>query len=100
MEREKSNNLGNFSSHAVFVLLADLTQLSLEIDVDFKVQIALVAVVGLHAKDAVHFLVFVAGNVVFQIEDSLLPVSVGGLGSGGKSHALVAFRKFHLEKSH
>lgn len=87
-------------SHAVLVLLAEAAQLAVEVDVDLEVEVALVAEVGPHSEDAEDLLALLGGDVVLHVEDSLLPVRVGGLGGGGKAHPLVALGELNVEEGH
>ncbi len=85
-------------SHPVRVVLRHVAELAMEVDVDLEVEVALVARVGLHLKDAVDLLALLAGDVVLQVEDSLLPVRVRRLGRGREAHALVAVSELDVEE--
>ena len=89
-----------FLSHAVLVLLCEGAQLAPEVDVDLKVEVPLVPLVGLHSEDAENFFPLLAGDVVFQVEDGLLPVGVGSLGGSGEANAFVAFGELDVEEGH
>lgn len=78
----------------------EFTKFSAEVDVDFEVKVSLVSVVGLHFEYAEDLLALLAGNVVVQVEDGLLPVSVRCLRGSGEADALVAFREFNVEERH
>ena len=51
-----SNDLVIFLSHSILVVLIELAQFALEIHCDFKIQVALVPLVGLHLEHAENFL--------------------------------------------
>lgn len=91
---------GSLLSHAVLVLLCEGAQLAPEVHVDFKVEVPLVPLVGLHSEDAEQLLALLAGDVVLQVEDRLLPVGVGSLRRGGEANALVAFGELNVEEGH
>jgi hypothetical protein len=69
-----------------------------EINVNLEVEVALVAHVRPHAEDAENLLALLGCNVVLQVEDSLLPVRVGGLRRGGEADTLVAFCELDVEE--
>ena len=60
--------------HPVGVVLADVAQLSIEIDLDLKVEVSHVSCVGFHGEHTGHLIPLLAGEVVVQVEYSLLPV--------------------------
>ena len=91
---------GFFLSHTVLVLLCEGAQLAPEVDVNLEVEVPLVPLVGLHSEDAKDFLSLLAGDVVFQVEDGLLPVGVGSLGGSGEANAFVAFGELDVEEGH
>merc|ERR1711948_50609 len=76
--------------HLVLVALAHLAELPAELDIDLEVEVALVPLVWLHREVAAQLLALLAGDVVLEVEDCLLPVRVGRLGRGGEAHPLVA----------
>ena len=69
-----------FLSHPILVLLIELTQLPIELDIDFEIQIALIPGVWLHPEVSVDLLASLARDVILQIEDGLFPVGVGRFG--------------------
>lgn len=87
-------------SHPVLVLLAQLAELPVEFYVYLEIEVALVAVVGLHAKVAGKFFVLFAGDVVLQVEHGLFPVSIRCLGGSGETDSLMTLRKLNLEERH
>merc|ERR1711884_165482 len=86
--------------HLVLVLLAHLAELPAELHVDLEVEVALVALVGLHAEVAAQLFALLARDVVLEVEDGLLPVRVGRLGGGGEADALVAHAELDVEERH
>ncbi len=107
-------------THAVFVRLFQSAQLAPEIDkrvklnkgdfllgkkmhpleghVNAEVQVTLIPGVWLHPEDAINSFTPLAGDVVLQIEDGLLPVGVRGFRGGGEANALVAFGELDIEE--
>ena len=71
--------------------------LGLELVVDGNVQISPVALVWSAAERAGHVLAGLDGQDIGEVEDSLLPVRVLGVGSGAESHGLVAGGKLNVE---
>ena len=92
--------LQDFLSHAILVLLGEAAKLAVEVDVDLEVEVALVAEVGPHSKDAEDLFALLGGDVVLQVEDRLLPVRVGGLGRRRESNPLVTFSELDVEEGH
>lgn len=86
--------------HPVLVGLGHLTQFTVKVDGNVKVHVPLVSVVGGHGKGALDLLALLARYVVLQVEHSLFPVSVGGLGSRGETDPLVAVGELNVEERH
>ena len=84
--------------HAILVLLGKRTELSPEVDVDLEVQVPFVSKVGPHAEDTEEFLALLAGDVVLQVENSLLPVRVGGLVCSWESNVTVTHGEVNLKE--
>jgi len=96
----KSNDkLLHFLSHSILVGFLHRTQFALKIDTDFEVQISNIPGVWLHLEHSCHLLAFLACQVLIQVEDSLLPMSIWGLWSGGESNPLMTLGKLDVEKS-
>ena len=72
----------------------------LKVNIDFNVKIPDISGVWFESEDAIDLLPLGAGEVVLQVEDSLLPVGVGGFWGGGESNSLVAVGELHVEKCH
>ena len=87
-------------SHSVDVGLFEFAQFPAEVDVDLEVEVTLVAVVGLHAELPEEFLALLASDVVLQVEDGLLPVSVRRFGGRREPDSLVAFGELDVEERH
>jgi hypothetical protein len=87
-------------SHSVLVVLVYCAQLAAEVDLDTEVHVPLVPVVGDHLEGASDLLTLLAGQVVIQVEHSLLPVSVWSFRGCGESNSLVAVSKLNVEESH
>ena len=86
--------------HSVLVLLSQRTKFPPEVNIDLEVEVALVASVRPHSENAENFFALLAGDVVLQVEDRLLPVGVGSLRRGGEANALVAFGELNVEEGH
>ena len=56
--------------------------------------------VWLHPEHPVDFLSFFGGDRLLHVEDSLLPVRVGGLGCCGETDPLVTLGELDVEESH
>ena len=56
--------------------------------------------VWLHPEHPVDFLSFFGGDRLLHVEDSLLPVRVGGLGGCGETDPLVTLGELDVEESH
>ncbi len=69
-----------------------------ESNVYLEVQVSLVPVIWPHAEGAEDLFTLLAGDVVLQVEDGLLPVGVGSLRGGGEAHALVAAGELDVEE--
>jgi hypothetical protein len=84
--------------HNILVVLIHVTQLTLEIYRNLKIKITGVSLIWLDGHLSSQSLALLDGDVVTQIEDRLLPVSVARIWSGRKTHSFVATRKFNSEK--
>jgi len=77
-----------------------LTQFTVEFNLDVEVHVPVVPLVGDHLEGSLHLLTLLAGQVVVQVEHSLLPVSVGCLWGCGETNSLVTVGKLNVEESH
>lgn len=86
-------------AHDVGALALGLTTLlvGLERILNLDVQISSVAVVGLAEKSTVELLASLDGQVVVEVEDGLLPVSVLCVGAGAELDGLVAGGELNVE---
>lgn len=86
-------------AHDVGALALGLTTLlvGLERILNLDVQISSVAVVGLAEQGTVELLAGLDGEVVVEVEDGLLPVSVLCVGAGAELDGLVAGGEFNVE---
>lgn len=91
---------GAWLSHSVGIFFSHLSQLAMEVDVNREVEISDVPLIWLHLEDSIDLLPLLAGEVVLEVEHSLLPVGVGGLWSRGETNSLVALRELDVEKCH
>jgi hypothetical protein len=87
-------------THPVSVLFGQRAQFALEADFDIKIQISVVACIGLHGEHPENLFVPFDRQIIIQVKHGLLPVSVRRVWRRAESHALVAFREFNSEKCH
>ena len=74
--------------------------LGFEVVVDLDVQVAAVLFVGAVVERALDLLALLDGQDVLEVEDSLLPVGVLGMGTGREADRLVAGGELDIKPGH
>lgn len=74
-----------------------IRELPFELDGHCEVEISVVPLIGLHYELANNFFARLDGEVIIEVEYSLFPVSVPGLGGSGEASALVALCELDIE---
>merc|ERR1739838_357561 len=86
--------------HFVLDVFVHFRELAFEVEMDVEIEISLVPIIGSGGKCSVQFLSFLHGQVVVEVEDRLLPVSVRTFWAGGKSNSLVAVSELDVKETH
>jgi len=101
VSRSRMKNSFFFSlMHFVLDVLVHLGQFALKVQVDVKVKIPLVSFVRTRSESSVKFFPFLHGEVVVEVEDRLLPMSVRTFGAGRKPDSFVAVEFDVVEEAH
>lgn len=101
VSRSRMKNSSFFSlMHFVLDVFVDLGQFAFEVQVDVEVKIPLVSFVRTRSESAVQFFSFLHGEVVVEVEDRLLPMSVRTFGAGREPDSFVAVGEFDIEETH
>ncbi|GMS77916.1 hypothetical protein PENTCL1PPCAC_91, partial [Pristionchus entomophagus] len=85
--------------HSIGALLLEITNLTVERNLDLEVQVALVSCVRRTCEDSLELFTLFDSEGILQIEDGLLPVGILAVRSGGESCPLVALGELDGEVS-
>jgi len=73
-------------------------QFAFEFKRDLEIKVPVVPFIGLHRELSDDLLAIFDGEVLVEVEDCLLPVSVASLWGGGEACPLVAFGELNVEE--
>jgi len=91
--------LAQVSVHLVLEVLVHDAQFAFELNMDFKVEVADIPLVGLTSKCTMEFLSLLDCKVVIEVEDSLFPMRVRTFRRGGESDPFVTMSELHVEEA-